>query len=516
MHRRFSIKGRNTLAVLVALLSILFLAACGGASTRITPAAGGTDASDSAKVDSRALALGVAIPALPADLGVAADRSASSAGSFEFTGTGDALLNYSGGTIDGDNLILTSSADEEAWAMYRAGGLDGLWVTTFGLLTIPGDLDTTYYVALGDFTKQTWDWNITTKLPEVDYDLHDNNMRLVSSLGYMYWVVAVPAGGKSVTVQLAKIIAEEQPVPNPWRPGGGNLIFASQGIPGVIHVEWGAIDGATGYELYRRLAAFDPMLGRDPGGDPAQEGDFELLATLGDNFYEDADVVAFQPYEYKVRAINEQGYGDYSEIAWGWAGPADGGGGQPPDIGDASAPGEITAYAEDSLTLNAFWPDPNAQMKELTFVLNADTVYLDETGQSVGWDYFAVGDHVFVQAMFGENEERIALAVMADRCDGGGNPPPPPDNPPFVGTITQLDDTTISILDPRIGEEPIIFGWGADTAWVLADGTPGSYADFAVGDFVMILPSENSDTPYAVLVQMIGDGGPGGDPPGNK
>jgi len=422
---------------------------------------------------------------MPRDLGKPSARATSETGNRVYTGSGEGLLNYSNGVVDGDSLILTSTEDNIAWAMYKADGLLGLWVSTLGIETVPGGGDNEWYAALSNFTRGCWDWEIHSNLPEIDYDLTQYVDRIVSPLGNMYWVIAVPAGGYTLKILKSTIIAEATP-DDPWKPGEGNFLCASQGLPGEIDLQWGGIDGAQGYELYRREAAREC--------DPPTGGDFELLAVVPDTMYVDIDVVIGMPYEYKVRAVNDNGYGAFSEIAFGWAGEM---GGNPP-VDDASAMGVINDYPAESLTIS----DP-CRGETFTFAKTVDTTYFDLAGEPVEEGYFAVGMTVFVSGVFAADGTRIANAVMEayDPTD------PPVDPVSFVGAIMALGDGQITLQDERGTAYTAVYDDA--TIWIDETGEVVDITSFAVGDIVCVsFDPKNPSTGAAKTVAKLPAQGP--------
>lgn len=490
---------RNALSALLLLIVIALVAACGSSGTSLSNSSGGSAGNNSGSTDARALPLGTSVPPVPNDLGAAPPHSSSSVGLQEYMGAGPALINYSGGTVEGDSLILTSSETDMAWAMYRAEGLAGLWVSTFGVLTIPENLDTTYFVGFSNFTRNVWDWMIETTLPEVDFDLSANEFRLVSALGNLYWVVAVPAGGHSVTVLKSQLVVDEFPGGGGWLPGGGNFLFASQGLPGFVELQWGSIDGATDYELYRRVAP-DPVRINE-------NDEFELLATTSDCSYFDSRVEYWLPYEYKVRAINPFGPGDYSEIALGWAADPNGGGDPPGgDPLDAGASGEIQEIGADYLTLitnNEYDFQPIVD-----FVLAPDTVYIAADGTFVDREYFSATMHVYVTAHFDDGGFRIAEAV-GELPDGNGDP----GRLSFAaGIITSIGEGLLKIEDNATGAA-IEFLYDDQTQWIDVSGNILAPENFSIGEIVGVtyvpdLAGIRAGN-YAVLVQQYGGSDPG-------
>ena len=155
--------------------------------------------------DVRFLPLGTPLPRFPSDSrGSSAVKVTSEV--IDYSGTD--FLTAAGATVNGDTLVLQSSADEIAWAMFQIGGLADRDVTTFAILTVPQDPETYYRVGVSNYDTALWDFVITSSLPEVQADLTENRDQLISALGNLYYVVAV-SGGKSVRVRSGHIITSD-------------------------------------------------------------------------------------------------------------------------------------------------------------------------------------------------------------------------------------------------------------------------------------------------------------------
>jgi hypothetical protein len=481
------------MVTLFALLVVMMAASCGGGASSLTP----TDSSTTGSTvsDARSLSSGAALPSLPKEYVAAQAKGASSVGTREYTGSGDGLLQYSNGTVEGDSLVLASTEDDMAWAIYKASDLTDLWVTTLGVEITPVTTDTTWYVALSNFTRGCWDWEIESTLPEIVHDLTQYTDRIVSPLGNMYWVVAIPKGNLSIKIDMSTIIAENAP-DDPWRPGGGNFIFASQGLPGLINIQWGGVDGATSFELYRREASCD---GRAPNGE------FELLAVVPDVLYDDYEVTAGVPYEYKVRAINDNGYGAFSEVAMGWATDPNG---SNPGGDRTCAFGEIIDYTDTSITIM----DPCMGPDGVAFTINPDTVYFDIDGNAVDHSYFSIGMMAFVDGLFDAAGNLLASAVMEAPDDPGQ----PQDPRVLIGEIVALSETSIEIACENSANQTAEIT--VDTIWVDENGEIVDINSFAVGDMVAVMLDPNDPASnIAIAVQKLPpppDGDDPTDPPG--
>jgi hypothetical protein len=578
----------NLALLLLVILVLSCLASCGGGSASSgldnTLSSGQTGVDTK---DTRSLAIGSSLPSLPANLKPSSgSRTTSSATQLDFTGSGSALVQYAGGAVDGDNLVLTSTADNVAWAMYKADDLFGLRVTSFSLTTQPGSEDTYYGIGLSNFTFGRWQWQQYTNLADVSFDLAGSHHRLTNMSGHLYWVVAVPKGGFTVTVNSASIAVDDQ---DTWLPGGGNFMFASHGLPGVVELQWGTIDAATSYELYRREAS-------GPPGDPndANDAEFALLATVDTTYYEDTSVTPNVWYEYKVCAANDNGEGGFSATAFGIAREADSGGavvnacgkivsitadavsiemmrdgsakvwiltadtqyasldGTAVDVSyfqpdmfvsirgssedpaglypvanlmveldaDALPPlppphhgrhdssfGTITEYTADhvQITTDGFFT------KTFDYVITADTVYMNEQGEAVTFDYFSVGMRAFIKGATNSEGTLTAQAICAERAvDGGGQPGGPPQDPhqpglpPFIGAIDSITDTLLAVTNAEgVAQSYII---NDHTQWIGADGAPLDATQFAAGETVLVLAMATPDGNIALVVHKDAGG----------
>jgi hypothetical protein len=424
----------------------LAAAACGGAGAAGLPQAAGP----ASQADPRLLPLGSSLP-FPADLddtGRGASQADGGGGTLDFPGA--VFLNAAGGTVDGDTLVLQSSADEPAWAIYKADGLAGLKIDAFGVETVPGDLDTQYSVGLSNFSDGRWDYFINTVLPEVEIDLSDNTKRLVSHLGNLYWVVVVD-GGKSVRVVAGHVFTGLEH-DGDWCPELVSGLSVSQGLPDHIHVEWNARECARKYELWGRLA---PDQG-DRGASCWYYGhgtDWVKVAETSDNYFDDYDIEAGQWYEYKVRARNHCGWGGFSGVERGYMGTEPGGG----DEGQGcDAEGVIASLDEQSLVLE----DGTA------FAVAAETQWLLPVGSSLHPAGVAPGDRVAVDGAAGEGGMCVAVSVTL--LEESGTPIP-------FDAESAIDVRDGGLLRLQNG---MAFTYGPATEWLDADGNPLPLEEF--------------------------------------
>ena len=458
--------------LLLAVFALL-ISGCGGGATVHAPAtqaplasAGGTDA--------RLLPLGSPLPAMPLDLTGAPSHSASAILDYP----GAVFLNAAGGMIDGNDLVLQSTPGEPAWAMYQAGGLIGLKVDGFGVETVPGDLDTQYSVGLSNFSDGKWQYFITTSLPEAEINLTDNTKRLTSRLGNLYYIVVV-TGGKSLRMKAGHVFTSDSA--GDWTPGMGNGLFVSQGLPDKIHIEWGVIDGATNYELWRKLDSGDHGASAEGAGDG-----YTLLTTTDGTSFDDTTGQPSTMYDYKVRGTNSAGAGGFSSAQGGYMGAPPNGGG--PGDGGIDAHGLIALLSQDRVTLDGGY----------SFKLTDTTEYFRLDGSIGSLSDFTVGASVEVQGTKGADGMLIALLMKLVQ--------PPTDGPSEVdahGVVTVLSNDRITL------DNGYSFFLNGETQWFLADGSQATKADFAVGDTVDVHGKKVNDVLTALTVTK-GEGEHGG------
>jgi hypothetical protein len=463
------------LAGLLVAALVLFIAGCGGGAA--LPAAAQPGTNPNGWYYPNLLPLGSPIPAMPTDLTGAPAHTASAILDYP----GAVFLSASGGTVDGDDLILQSTPDEVAWAMYKAGGLTGLKVDGFGVETVPGDLETQYSVGLSNFSDGHWQYFITTSLPEASIDLTENTKRLTSRLGNLYYIVVV-SGGKSLRMKAGHVFTADGQ--DGWTPGQGNGIFVSKGLPDKIRIEWGAIDGANHYELWRKLDDGSHGASMEGGADG-----FGLITSTEGTSYNDTDVLAGKVYVYKVRGANAAGPGGFSGTERGYMGT-------PPSGGDGEgieAHGLIGLLDQERLGLDG----------SFNFRLTADTQWFRLDGSIGSREDFKVGDNVVVQGVkSGDMLTALRVKLL---------PPPAGDDPAEVdakGIITHLSSDRITL------DNGFSFFINADTLWFLRSGEQGEKADFAEGDPVEVHGRKIGDVLTAIKVRMDegehGTGGGGG------
>ncbi|MBN2083300.1 hypothetical protein JW859_13970 [bacterium] len=474
---------------LFAVICALLLAGCGGGAvitpdTTITP----ETTNESGETPSgNILPLGSAIPALPTGLeDVAAEASARSTSAI-LDYPGSDFLVASGASTDGDMLILESSAEDPAWAMYKAEDLAGMKITKFAIETIPGSPNCEYSVGFSNYDDGYWEYYITTNLPEAEIDLSENTTHLISSLGNAYWLVIV-WGGERLTILQSHLFTADDPG-MPGDPGDYPFPFC------------GVIDSMG--EGYFMLWSMDPGCDPLPRTDPGNDGFMYRID------YDD-DTMWFDEYG------NEAGPADFAagdEVFVDTLVTDDGilaimvqEMGQPdPGIPYVPLEGEIATIGDGLITLadgSACNYDDNTEWFPLEF---------DGTPSA---DDFEPGDYVLIDAVEIDGLSGLMAMFVMELPEDPNTPPGDPgrdDIWPIDGEITALGNQTLTV--DWCGQAAEI-SWDADTIWLTEDGEGGP-EDFAVGDFVHVDALETDGGWWALMVMDMGDPGEPGDP-GNE
>jgi fibronectin type 3 domain-containing protein len=300
------------LAVVLFLLSLLTLVSCGQSS--LAPQGGDLD------TDTTPATTG-GFPSIW-DLDEVSGRGASAlAGGDNMVVLGSEFLLQLHGTVDGTSLQLNPSGENDevptAWGLYRFTGLQGMDPTSLNVEATPGSLTQSYYVGLANFTEGTWEWYGPSHIPEFQINLAESNDRYISALGNMYFLVAVENDNTATHHQSTLVF---QGAGNDVRPGAPHELHATDGTyQDKIRVEWMAGDGATGYELYRRV-------------DGNVESEWTKIAETQDLGYDDVNVEPGVTYLYKARSVNSAGASDFSNKDSGYAGEQQNNGGCPSNL----------------------------------------------------------------------------------------------------------------------------------------------------------------------------------------
>jgi uncharacterized protein YdeI (BOF family) len=525
----------SKLTAFLLLLAVLVLTGCGGGMNMgLEP--NGTDPT----------APGQPLPSVFDEFLGTPTRGASEVTSI----LGSAALSTSGGTVEGDKMALASTASEMAWALYKVEGLAGKQAQSISVEMELPSLTTEYSVGVANYSEGVWDFLHTGSLPELSIDLTEEQSRLVSQLGNLYFVVVV-SGGASAKVLEGNVTSEDEVIAGERLPALVMRPLVSEGLAGQIEISWFAAAGADTYELWRMRET-----------EPATE--WELLATQAELSYIDTAVAESIEYKYRVRGVNEIGAGGFSRSRGGYMGPAPLGHEEEEDE-DQEFEGTITAKGESSLTINGvellitpntifealLFPDIEVGMEAeveadangtggwiavmveveeeegggggdetrwdgaidvisasgatvagIAVLFDARTEFNDVAGDDTDWSYFVVGQDVEVRAVSNGKGGLIAERFRANEAPGGGGGG---EEETFSGTITALDDD-----DFMVGAQE--FEVTSNTTYSFANGDPATFADLAVGLQVSVLASFNGDDDWiAISVTIGGEGGGGGE-----
>ncbi|MCB1218271.1 hypothetical protein KDL44_12830 [bacterium] len=472
------------LSVLIfPLVLALVLAACGGG--------GGLTAEPAASLDNTSntgqpalsstgelLPLGSPLPALPQDSGTA-DAAGSRSTSAAKTYNGSDFLIAAGGTVDGTSLLLQSSADDPAWAMYKSGGLQGEKVLSFALETRPGDLETTYYVALGSFSDNRWHWVVETTLPEVNVDFSDSDQQWISQLGNLYWVVLVD-GGKQLHVDQATITTGN------GNPGGG-----PGGGPGDPCFALGPIDSiddlsiivANHYFIHNADTQWLDMMGNEIDSYEFAVGMFVLV----EGYMAEDPVIGGGCIATTVQMTDPNGGG--------------GGGGEFFVID-----GPVVEANPEFFTVDGF-----NDFASQVVIHDEQTLFINADGTPGSWEDLVAGECVHAEGEILENGSWLARLVIIENGNGGGGGGGG-GGQSFVldGIVTAINAQSISVAEGPDGL-PTTVGHDDHTLFLLPDGMEGGWQDVAIGDFVHV---DGQITPagamLADVVMDFGDSGNGG------
>ncbi len=535
----------------VLLLAVL-LASCSGGLTQGTDAA--ADGDSLAATYGEMLPLGSPLPELPADDAEVGDLLRDTSAVHEYLGA-DYLI-ASGGSVEGDSLLLQSSGDHIAWAVYKASGLQDQHPLTLAMETRPQDLDTTYYVGLGSFRDNRWHWLAESNLPEVNIDLRNNGQQFISRLGNMYWAVVV-GSGKHLHVDKSTIIT-----------GDGN------GGPGGDCVAEGPIEilddlaivVMNRYFIHNRETHWVDEHGNPSGPDAFAIGDLVrvqgreaenpvigggcialLVQKLADNggggngnmFALDGHVDAIDPHIMVISGppgapphtihhnsltafiLPDGTPGGWADVHPGafvhvvgeiladgaWLAHVvhviDGNGGGGGGGGNITIDGSVHEVNDHKLFVAGF---NNNNITAISH--NPDTAWILPNGQIGSWLDASPGDHVIVDCQDTPDIGLVALHVMilGDGGGGGGG-----GNLSFTGIIHSINDSMFKLEDSAGMVGPSFFH-DAHTAWLLPDGTPGTWEDAAVGDLVTVDAAPLPDgglLAFHVIIHGDGNGNPG-------
>lgn len=367
----------------------------------------------------------------------------------------DALDSF-GGTVIETTMLLdsTGSAGNMAWALYQVSGLAGRVPSTLTIdLSLPTP-DSQYSVGVSNFSDGVWDF-LQSDLGDAtfEYNLTAEQASLVSQLGNLYFVVVV-SNGNSATVLQASVLSEAETPENETRPLRARRPSVSEGLPDRIEISWQAVDGASSYELWRRL---------DAEGDSS----WEMITTQAELSYIDTAIQLSTEYQYKVRALNSVGAGGFSDKRSGFAGAPPAGHDEAEDE-DNEVEGMVSAVTETSFSIG-----------ERSFTVDANTQFMSETNPAATFADVTVGTQVEVQADSDQLGGWIARLVQIETEGGDDNGGGGGDEISLEAVLQSISETSLQVNDTT-------YAITAQTEFRDLAGNAADWTIFGAGDTVAI------------------------------
>lgn len=214
------------------------------------------------------------------------------------------------GLVDGGSLVLSSTASELGYGLYKVTGLAGHKVTKLAINVATSGADAKYSIGVSNYSDGAWDFVGTSSYSTYEYDFSSEMSALISQGGSFYFLVVV-SGGSGATVEGATLFSrpmEPGEVQKPYAAGG---FFVSEGLPSSIVVEWNPVEGAESYELYRHVISPATDGGDNHDGDNHDGGD-----TTGDGQGDGGGEQAAVPGE-PGHITTSRGLPDSITLDWG-------------------------------------------------------------------------------------------------------------------------------------------------------------------------------------------------------
>ncbi|MBN2081606.1 hypothetical protein JW859_05280 [bacterium] len=306
-------------------LAWFVLAGCGGGST-VTPDPGDTNndpvitgtwegTAATSAVDDPGFA---GVPDIPFDTMTTSRAASQDNTQLELLGSD--FLQQLNATVAGTTLVLNAPSTpvggfDIAFGLYRFQGLTEVTPEWLNVECLPASFGQQYYVAIADYTLGDWRWFGPVTFPEFQLDLSDLNHHIVTELGNMYFVV-VCESGNSATISRSVLTVGAGGGEDPdLLPGVPHGLIATDGVyDEYVVIEWDNGADADHYELWRKCG---------------EDGEWDDLAIVEGNRYEDHAVTPGQLYWYKARSVNEHGTSGWSNHDSGYAGEL----GEDPGVG---------------------------------------------------------------------------------------------------------------------------------------------------------------------------------------
>jgi hypothetical protein len=306
--------------LIAVVLGLFALAGCGGQTGSVAPLA------DSPQ----------GYGALPDiwSLEAAGSREVNAVGDTPITVLGDEQLLDSNAIADGEAHTLTlygngqgdTSEEQLAWGLYKVEGLsDSLDLQTLSVQATPAGPHDSFYVGLADFSHGRWEFHGPVTIPELEIDLSNNSSRYISGLGNLYFLVVTEHAVVTHLQTTLSFAHHEEGHDN--LPGQPYHLTATDGaFEDHVGVTWEGGDGATRFDIYRRLDGGHAELG--------------LIGTSESHEYSDGTAEPGVMYVYRALAVNAEGHSGFSNSDGGYAGSM--------HHGDDDCPSELVA--SDHLT----------------------------------------------------------------------------------------------------------------------------------------------------------------------
>ncbi|MCC7479630.1 hypothetical protein IT575_14405, partial [bacterium] len=256
---------------IVCLLLLLSLSACGGGGSNKLDLgnADGNEAAASLSSDELSRQLGLqeadfkGLPPIPVDTADSAARGASGVVADGDLGStrlvkGPEFFDAKRGLVEDGKLILQSDngvgLEGVDWAMYRVGGMYTAMPETVNLSCTAATPGESYYIGIADYSSMSWKWFGPAKNTDgfFGFDLSENEDRLTSKNGSMYFLLMTPEGNSASHEHTTITPRTYDDHECNCRPGCPLNVIASNGdFDNGVQVSWDEADAADSYEIVR-------------------------------------------------------------------------------------------------------------------------------------------------------------------------------------------------------------------------------------------------------------------------
>ncbi|MEZ5337611.1 MAG: DUF5666 domain-containing protein [bacterium] len=422
------------LAVLMAL-AMLFAASCGAGNSVGLSNLDDNPSTHDINDDSHRL------PGLPQD-----DSPSGRSASAVETITGDSAIDFQNGLPGEGSILLSSTLEAPAWALYQIGGLSGRKVENLSIQALLSGNEE-FSVGISNYSDGVWDFLISSTGGVFSHDLTAEQSRLASKAGNLFVVVVIDNEASLNVIQLSvdsRPLAEGEEL----RPGKGRRISVSEGLPDKIVVQWESVDGALSHELWREA---------DIDGEDENAVLITTIPVVPEQInysYEDFDILLDTEYKYAVRAINGTGPGNFSQWESGWAGTT------APEGGENEIENELKGLI-DEISEGSITVDGNV------FLTDESTIWLGDNDELLTAADFAVGMPVEIKGERFGSDQWLARTIELELENEGTELK-------VTGLIEAIDLASITVggITATLSET---------TVWLDGNGDPALPADFLVG-----------------------------------